>query len=413
MADKETMDRRTGVERRRNTPRFLNSGKGALLCVTWITVITIAIALFASDPVTENLLRPLYFAGLLIFFVGLGQRAPSLRSPPYRMIEMGLLCLFAGQTLAAVLRYRSFDIWDAEMQAELSFVLDRGIGFLLGFSLIAYGIVLWVPELLESQRVLQEHLDSERQRRLDAHDVIARQEALVTVGELAAGVAHELRNPLAIMRTALQTLREDKLDAAETSKYLEVMDRAVQKANRRITGLLDLGKAHPFAPDACSVDDLLHEALDLVRPEARQISVEVELGDVDESGEIYVDRQLLLQVLVNLLRNALQAGPHGGPIRVGYTPLGNPPGACRISVEDHGRGVPEEILGHLFTPFFTTKPDGTGLGLNVSAQLIEKHGGKLWLESRSSGGTRACIELPGRLTELFEPTEQHEEARVG
>ncbi|MFQ5506022.1 MAG: sensor histidine kinase [Planctomycetota bacterium] len=367
--------------------------RGPLLCVTWITIVTVCVAFFSSDPFTENLLRPLYFGGLLVFFVGLGQRVPSLRTPPYRMIEMGFLLLFAGSALAALLRRATPNLFTPELAGELAFVLDRGIAFLLGLSLIAYGIVLWVPEILESQRVLKEHLAEEEARNQKAQALIARQEALVTVGELAAGVAHELRNPLAIVKSALQTIREEDLQQEEHDRYLEVMERAVAKANQRIGGLLDLGKAHPFTPSVLNARPFLKESLDLVRPEARSAGLELELGAVGHEDAIYADRQLLMQVLVNLLRNAIQAGPHSAPLCLRYEAM--PHGASRILVVDRGRGFPEEIREMLFSPFFTTKPEGVGMGLSISTQLIDKHGGKLWLSQAEDGGTCASIELPG------------------
>jgi two-component system sensor histidine kinase HydH len=131
-----------------------------------------------------------------------------------------------------------------------------------------------------------------------------------------------------------------------------------------------------------------------LRPQARQAGVEIGCADVDPSERLWGDPDLLLQVLMNLGLNAIQAGQHRGPVRIGCR-LGEN-GAGTLLVEDRGSGVAEADRARLFTPFFTTKLDGTGLGLTVSADLVERHGGKLWLEPRKSGGTRAGLDLPGQ-----------------
>ena len=382
--------------------------------VLWITLIVLALSLFSFVPLVATWLRPLFFLGLLAFFFGLGRAEPDLRSLPFRMLEMGFLLLFSGSMLATLLRRFEVPNLPKNIANSIAFSLDEGLGFLLGFSLITYGIVLWVPEIIESRRILSEHLEMARQRSLKkglearqkgrdlekAQDLIARQEALATIGELAAGVAHELRNPLAILQSALQSMQEEGLNDADRAHCLLVMERATRKANRKINGLLDLGRDSPFLPRLLPAREFLDKAKDLLQPEARAVNLELEVRGVLPESEIFADPEQLLQVLINLLRNAIQAGPHAGPICLRYEALSeNPaenPGACRLFVEDQGSGIPEELLPKLCTLFFTTKENGTGLGLNLSARIIDKHGGKLLMENRKGGGARATIELKGR-----------------
>lgn len=383
---------------RQGTPGRL-LGIEPTLYVTWITLLTIVTAFVSSDPIIDRYLRPLFFAALLSFFLALGRSQPGLRSLPFRLIEMGFLLLSVGSLGATALRAGAVPIFGSDLVENLAFGLDRGVGFLLGFSLLSYGIVLWVPEVLESQRLLRAHLEAKGREAAEkgqalkkAEDVIVRQEALVSVGELSAGVAHELRNPLAIVSSALQRLKSGDLGADEERRCLDAIARAVHKANRRIRGLLDLGRATEFTPRTCGARDFLQKCVDLARPQARVAGVEIELEADDAT--FHADPDLLLQVLLNLLRNAIQAHPHHGPIRLRFAALAG--GASRFIVEDSGCGIEAGNLQRLFTPFFTTKPDGTGIGLTVSANLIEKHGGHLWLAQRAEGGTRACIELEGQ-----------------
>ncbi len=373
-------------------------------CVLWITLLTIATAFFSSDPVTDHYVRPLFFAALLAFFVVLGRKNRSLRSLAFRLIEFGFLMLSMGSLGAVLLRTAGPHIMPADLATNLAFGLDRGVGFLLGFSLLCYGIVLWVPEILASKRVLEANLqrarDRSRRRALElakAKDVIVRQEALVSVGELAAGVAHELRNPLAILKSALQRIRAGELGTEERERCLDVMERAVEKSNRRISGLLDLGRETEFLPRRCSVAEFLQTSVELVRPMARTHDVEFELHPVDAEATFFGDKELMLQVLVNLLRNATQAGPHEGPIEVSFT--SDASGMATFRVADRGRGVEPEHIERLFTPFFSTKDDGTGLGLTVSATLVERHGGRLWLEAREPRGTVASLRLPAETSQ--------------
>ena len=354
--------------------------------VAWITALTVASATLFASRASTDLVRPLFFTALLIFFVVLGRREPPLRSLAYRLIEIGFLVLSTGSVGAAILRHRSIGfVWLADS-------LDGGVFFLLGFCLLSYGIVLWVPELVESRRILEQRVAEQRVALDDAGDLITRQNALVSVGELATGVAHELRNPLAVVSSGVQRLRSESLGEGELERCVEVIERAVDKANKRIRGLLDLGRDSDFLPRIDRVAELLEEAVELARASAHSVGVEIEDPICCQGALYHGDRELLCQVLLNLLQNAIQAEPHAGPIRVGHEELEG--GACRIWVEDRGRGLSEEQRERLFEPFFSSKLDGTGLGLNISAGLVEKHRGRLWLEGGEVGGTRAYIELP-------------------
>lgn len=362
--------------------------RGPALFVAWISLLTLVAALLASDPVIENWIRPAFFGALVIFFLGLGGRSPELRSLPWRLIEIGFLLLTLGSACAIVLRSIELPFGSVAFRENLAFGLDRGVGFLLGMASLGYGIVLWVPEILESRQ-------RARQRLQQANVVLERQDALVNVGELAAGVAHELRNPLAIVKSALQRMRSDALDEEESSRCLEVMERAVEKADARIAGLLDLGRITDFDPELVGARRFLDDVASLVRPQAMQHEVRIDVDAADDTT-FWGDRELLLQVLLNLVRNSLQATPHRGPIRLAAVRSEN--GATRLVVEDSGCGLAADECARVFEPFFTTKRDGNGLGLSICARLVDRHDGRITLRPRDGGGSRAVVELPSQRT---------------
>ena len=370
-----------------NEPERVGATSPALF-VAWISTTTLVAALLVSSPVIETWVRPTFFGALLVFFVCLGRRRPELRSLPWRLIEIGFLLLSLGNASAILLRNVAMNFGSPVFRESLAFALDRGVGFLLGMSSLGYGIVLWVPEILESQQRTRDELQH-------AAQVLERQDALVTVGELAAGVAHELRNPLAIVKSALQRLRNEELEEVDAQKCLDVMERAVHKANARISGLLDLGRITNYDPQAVKARAFLENVAGLARAQASEIGLTIEVVAPPEL-EFWGDRELILQILLNLVRNAIQAGPHRGSLRLVAEAMGQ--AWTRMLVEDSGCGLSTQAQGQAFEAFFTTKREGNGLGLSICASLAERHRGRILLSQRPGGGTRAALELPPRET---------------
>lgn len=230
------------------------------------------------------------------------------------------------------------------------------------------------------------------------HDLTARvsmearlreQAAMVRLGEMAAVIAHEVKNPLAGIRGAIQVigsrLPAGSRDAAVTGDIVS-----------RIDGLNELMKdlllfARPPQPKMQSVNlaQLVMSTAALLAedPEAAGVRIEVEGSEPSVSA----DPDLLRIVFVNLLVNAAHAMKGAGTIRVSLDQVNS---RCRVTVTDQGPGIPADVLERVFTPFFTTKARGTGLGLPTAKRLVEAHGGRLDIESPSAGGTVVSIELP-------------------
>jgi signal transduction histidine kinase len=214
-------------------------------------------------------------------------------------------------------------------------------------------------------------------------------ERLATVGKLAAGVAHEVGNPLAGILGYLSLARM-RAPTPEVKEYLEHIDREVHRIDGIVRGLLDLGRPRPTSLSPVDVSQVAETCVKLVRagPELSQVKVDFAL----EPGLLArADAGPLSQIVINLLLNAAQAMGGQGAVRLSSGREGS---QVRLVVEDTGPGIPPEVMPRLFEPFFTTKEGkGTGLGLAVSLHLAQSMGGRLTAENVSGGGARFIVHL--------------------
>jgi signal transduction histidine kinase len=236
-------------------------------------------------------------------------------------------------------------------------------------------------------------------------DRLHRAERLAAVGQLAAGVAHEIRNPLTAIRSTMQYLLGG-LDRGEPRHQLvEEILSEVDRINGTVGGLLSLSRSGEIHKAEIDLLEPLAGAVQLVGARAAGQGVEVRsaLG-APGSGRlpVFADAGQLKQVFLNLLINALQSMPQGGRLSVGMAPRparGHDASSwAEVRIEDTGPGIPPDQLRKVFDPFYTTKSDGTGLGLAICHGIIEQHDGEIQLESEMGTGTTASIRLP-----LIEP----------
>jgi two-component system NtrC family sensor kinase len=222
---------------------------------------------------------------------------------------------------------------------------------------------------------------------------------LETIGRLAAGVAHEVKNPLMTMTMVAdylgQVLPPSEPDAAP---MLQDLRDAIARANRVISELLELSRPAEVALRPEDLHAVIERALSLVKLELTRSHIEVVRQFCRELPPLSLDRNKIEQVFVNIFMNAIQAMPEGGTLAVRTLgPLAGMGGGpeVRVEVDDTGPGIPDRYRGKLFDPFFTTKPvgQGTGLGLSVTRQIIHLHGGTIELNNRPEGGARVTIVL--------------------
>jgi two-component system sensor histidine kinase HydH len=231
---------------------------------------------------------------------------------------------------------------------------------------------------------------SDRQRQ--ANDSLRRAERLKTLGEMAAGMAHEVKNPLAAIRSSAQMLT-GRLSGKE-AELAQIVVSEVDRLNRVVNEFLDYARPAPLKREPVLLSGLMDSCLELLAPVVKQAGVAVRRAYPEHEHKVNADPGRLRQVFLNLLLNAVQAMHAGGELALDLKQVS---GGTRVVVRDSGPGIPADKLRQVFEPFFSTKPGGTGLGLPIAQRIVSEHGGQLLLESMSGKGTTATVILPGGL----------------
>ncbi len=217
-------------------------------------------------------------------------------------------------------------------------------------------------------------------------------EKMAAIGQLSAGIAHEINNPLGGIRLCFNNLISTVMDEETRKNHVEVINTGLERIQGIVRQLLDFSKKTSLSVSPVSVDRLITNVLKLVEYSAERKGIKIIRDTIDGIPEIMVDRNKMEQVFLNIILNAIQAMNGPGILTIG-TSLNN--GRCIITFRDTGPGIPPEVMPYIFDPFFTTKPvgEGTGLGLSVSKSIVEQHGGRISVESRE-GLTEFRVELP-------------------
>ena len=227
-------------------------------------------------------------------------------------------------------------------------------------------------------------------RRLE--EEVARSRRLASLGSLAAGVAHEIRNPLSSIKGFATWFRERYRNNPEDRETAEVMIREVDRLNRVITQLLEFARPLTMNRVPTPLPAVIRHALKMVEGEAHRKGIALETDLSAEIGEVSLDADRMTQVFLNLCLNAIAAMEAGGVLRVSLARRDER--TVRITVADTGIGIPKEDLPRVFDPYFTTRSSGTGLGLAIVHKIVEAHGGEVRLESEPGKGTTATVLLP-------------------
>jgi two-component system sensor histidine kinase HydH len=291
-------------------------------------------------------------------------------------------------------------------------IILAGFRFGLGGGLVASIAVsvLFVPHVLMTRAMLprQAHeavfeiplylivgvvtgILSDRQRR--ANESLRRAERLKTLGEMAAGMAHEVKNPLAAIRCSAQMLT-GRLSGKE-AELAQIVVNEVDRLNRVVNEFLDYARPAPLKREPVLLSALLDSCLELLAPVVKQAGVAVRRAYPEHEHQVDADPGRLRQVFLNLLLNAAQATGTTEGNREVVLELGQEGGSTLLSIRDTGPGISPDKLRQVFEPFYSTKPGGTGLGLPIAQRIVTEHGGRLLIESTSGKGTTATVILPG------------------
>jgi PAS domain S-box-containing protein len=218
-------------------------------------------------------------------------------------------------------------------------------------------------------------------------------ERLAALGRITAGVAHEVKNPLNSMRLWLENLKESLSGTSDNGaqQAVQVLDKEIDRLDAVVKRFLDFTRPMEVRLEATQLADVLKEVLEIAKPQLRKSKVHVaELLPINVP-EVYVDRALLKQAVLNLVLNAIEAMPNGGQLRLVLSRRGE---MAEITVADTGRGIPLENRQKIFQLFFTTRPGGSGIGLASTFRIVQLHNGSIDFTSEVGRGTTFRIELP-------------------
>ncbi len=298
-----------------------------------------------------------------------------------------------GVAALASLLYPFADGWPPPLGVS-DFLLRIGFFFLVGLCMGG------LAERERRERRLTEQLNRELQEReqhlKETQEQLIRSDRLVTVGELAAGLAHDLRNPLAGISGALHVLSDQLPGDNPRQALLAEIQSQIARMNKTLTDLL--WHARPPTPQylPLNVNEVLEQSLWFL-PMASRSGIEIRKDLQPDLPLLRLDPNLLHQAFLNILVNARQAMPNGGQLTVSTCRRRNLLGkeeVVEVAIGDTGPGIPNEHLSRIFKPFFTTKTQGTGLGLAIAARIVEQHEGRIRVESEPGKGATFRITLP-------------------
>ncbi len=234
-------------------------------------------------------------------------------------------------------------------------------------------------------------IEKRAQERLKLKEQLSRAEHLSTLGEMVAGISHEIRNPLGIIKSSSELLKKKMASYDPSNSIPDIIIEESIRLNYIITDFLNFAK--PRIPNlmACDVEAVLEKNINFLASHIEKEGYTVEKYYDNNIPEITADSDMLYQAFLNILINAMQAMPEGGKIHVAIQSTDN---TVKIFFEDEGEGIPQDLMEKIWDPFFTTKAKGTGLGLGIVKNIIESHSGSVQISARPGAGARVKVELP-------------------
>jgi signal transduction histidine kinase len=237
----------------------------------------------------------------------------------------------------------------------------------------------------------EEIIEKRAQERLLLKEKLSHAERLASLGEMVAGISHEIRNPLGIVSSTAELLKQKLARIDPEVRLADVIVQETNRLNRIVTDFLNF--ARPQAPNLmpCKVAEIIEKNLTFLALEINKNGYEIHKRFASDIPEIQADPGLLYQAFLNILMNAMQAMPQGGAISIDLSAHGN---TLTILFGDEGPGIPDETLNKIWEPFFTTKDKGSGLGLPIVKKIIEGHGGSIEIENGPEKGVQVTLTLP-------------------
>ena len=372
----------------------------AVICVLMKTSMNIRIPLLALAIIAISLLHyltPLHLHYLHDIFQRL-YYLPIILAAIWYGLRGGLVCSMA---VSVVYAPHILFQWGGGLTLELEKYLE----------IVLYNIVGGVTGLLaqrERERSVElqktadglelsyKKLQAQSEQIIAIEENLRRAEKLSTLGEMAAVLAHEIRNPLGSIRGTAEILRDDYRPGDPKYEFIDIQIRETERLNRVVEDFLRMARPLPAEMVRCSVQSELETVALLVANDARGRQVSLVLEPPAAEMVVKGSGEKLRQAFLNIAINSLQATPGGGSLTISSSVFreGEAAGMYEIRFSDSGVGIDDAAMARIFEPFYTTKPDGTGLGLAITRKIIEGHGGTLQVESTVGKGTTVLVRLP-------------------
>jgi len=279
-----------------------------------------------------------------------------------------------------------------EMEKYLEIVLYNIVGSITG--LLAQREQERSAELQKTARGLENSyrkLQQQSEHILAVEEQLRRAEKLSTLGEMAAVLAHEIRNPLGSIRGTAEILKDDYPAGTPKHEFIEIQIKETERLNNVVEDFLRMARQQPLEMSDCSIAEELATIVKLTENQAKSGTVTVVSNFQNGNLLVKADREKLRQAFLNIMINSIQATPAGGIVTIAADRIQS---GCEIIFSDTGSGVDKQTLKRIYEPFFTTKQDGTGLGLAITKKIVEGHGGTIGIESEQGKGTRVIVILP-------------------
>ncbi len=339
-------------------------------------ILAVSVAHYATDPghfLLHNLYQRLYYVPILLACSWFGLRGGLLAS----------VCCAILYAPHIVIHWRHIAAYQASQALEIPMFVV--VAVIAGF----------LSDRERSLRRQAEATAEERDRALRELEAtvenLRRADRLSTLGTLAAGMAHEIRNPLGAIGGAVEILEKDYGPDHPKREFVEILRNEIQRLNRVASKYLDFARPQPPDLRPLDVNGAVRGAIELLEKSAGRASVRVECRLDARLPAALADPSLVKQALVNLVLNGIQAMPGGGVLEVGTARVR---AGVEIAVRDHGAGLPPGDVERIFEPFFSSRPGGIGLGLAISRRIAEAHGGRLTAELPEGGGAMFRLVLP-------------------
>jgi len=229
------------------------------------------------------------------------------------------------------------------------------------------------------------------EERLALKERLSRAERLSSLGEMAAKISHEIRNPLGIIKSSTALLKKKMVAVDPSNTIPDVIVEETERLNNIITDFFNYAKPRNPNLTPCRVEEVIDKNLTFLAPQLDGQGYRIQTRYGNNLPEIVADTAMLYQAFLNILINAMQAMPDGGDVQI---EVDSTDGSVHITFLDNGTGIPHDVLQKIWEPFFTTKDFGTGLGLGIVKNIVESHGGNIQMDNRPEGGAGVFIELP-------------------